>query len=61
MSNDSRFLKFDIEIGRGSFKTVYKGLDTRDHRGGRWCELQVYPTFLSLTVLWVPHLARPFG
>eukprot|EP00064_Thunnus_orientalis_P023923 superscaffoldBa00009591_g24185 len=27
-SPDGRFLKFNIEIGRGSFKSVYKGLDT---------------------------------
>ncbi|KAL0180414.1 hypothetical protein M9458_025856, partial [Cirrhinus mrigala] len=27
-SPDGRYLKFNIEIGRGSFKTVYKGLDT---------------------------------
>eukprot|EP00064_Thunnus_orientalis_P001711 superscaffoldBa00000119_g1714 len=27
-SPGGRFLKFDIELGRGSFKTVYKGLDT---------------------------------
>uniref|UniRef100_A0A5G2QXZ6 WNK lysine deficient protein kinase 4 n=1 Tax=Sus scrofa TaxID=9823 RepID=A0A5G2QXZ6_PIG len=27
-SPDGRYLKFDIEIGRGSFKTVYRGLDT---------------------------------
>lgn len=61
MSNDGRFLKFDIEIGRGSFKTVYKGLDTETTVEVAWCELQVYPTFFLLTVLWVPHLARPFG
>ncbi|XP_036108422.1 serine/threonine-protein kinase WNK1 isoform X7 [Molossus molossus] len=40
MSTDGRFLKFDIEIGRGSFKTVYKGLDTETTVEVAWCELQ---------------------
>jgi hypothetical protein len=40
-SPDNRFLKFDIEIGRGSFKTVYKGLDTELGVAVAWCELQV--------------------
>ncbi|XP_007503870.1 serine/threonine-protein kinase WNK1 isoform X7 [Monodelphis domestica] len=40
ISNDGRFLKFDIEIGRGSFKTVYKGLDTETTVEVAWCELQ---------------------
>ena len=44
-SPDSRFMKFDVEIGRGSFKTVYKGLDTETGVQVAWCELQV-----SLTV-----------
>ena len=39
-SPDGRFLKFE-EIGRGSFKTVYKGLDSRDGVAVAWCELQV--------------------
>ncbi|KAJ4924798.1 hypothetical protein JOQ06_003748, partial [Pogonophryne albipinna] len=39
-STDGRFLKFDIEIGRGSFKTVYKGLDTETTVEVAWCELQ---------------------
>ncbi|XP_050773808.1 serine/threonine-protein kinase WNK1 isoform X4 [Gopherus flavomarginatus] len=39
-SLDGRFLKFDIEIGRGSFKTVYKGLDTETTVEVAWCELQ---------------------
>ncbi|XP_044137324.1 serine/threonine-protein kinase WNK1 isoform X8 [Bufo gargarizans] len=39
-SPDGRFLKFDIEIGRGSFKTVYKGLDTETTVEVAWCELQ---------------------
>ena len=40
-STDGRFLKFDIELGRGSFKTVYKGLDTETTVEVAWCELQV--------------------
>ncbi|XP_016378733.1 serine/threonine-protein kinase WNK1-like isoform X2 [Sinocyclocheilus rhinocerous] len=39
-SPDGRFLKFDIEIGRGSFKTVYNGLDTETTVEVAWCELQ---------------------
>ncbi|KAI1882102.1 hypothetical protein AGOR_G00247230 [Albula goreensis] len=39
-SPDGRFLKFDIEIGRGAFKTVYKGLDTETTVEVAWCELQ---------------------
>uniref|UniRef100_H2YTY1 Protein kinase domain-containing protein n=1 Tax=Ciona savignyi TaxID=51511 RepID=H2YTY1_CIOSA len=39
-SPDSRFIKFDIELGRGSFKTVYKGLDTDTGVAVAWCELQ---------------------
>lgn len=40
-SHDGRFMKFDVEIGRGSFKTVYKGLDTETGVAVAWCELQV--------------------
>ncbi|XP_053212676.1 serine/threonine-protein kinase WNK3-like [Panonychus citri] len=38
-SPDGRFLKFE-QIGRGSFKTVYKGLDTQTGAAVAWCELQ---------------------
>ncbi|XP_044188081.1 serine/threonine-protein kinase WNK4-like isoform X2 [Thunnus albacares] len=41
-SPDGRFLKFNIEIGRGSFKTVYKGLDTETTLEVAWCELQTH-------------------
>ena len=41
VSPNGRFNKFDIEIGRGSFKTVYKGLDTETGVAVAWCELQV--------------------
>lgn len=40
-SPGGRFLKFDIELGRGAFKTVYKGLDTETWVEVAWCELQV--------------------
>lgn len=43
-SPDDRFLKFE-EIGRGSFKTVYKGLDTHQGVDVAWCELQVCVTY----------------
>lgn len=43
-SPDGRFLKFNIEIGQGSFKTVYKGLDTETTVEVAWCELQVTHT-----------------
>ena len=43
VSPNGRFNKFDIEIGRGSFKTVYKGLDTETGVAVAWCELQVCP------------------
>ena len=40
-SPGNQFIKYDIEIGRGSFKTVYKGLDTETGVAVAWCELQV--------------------
>jgi WNK lysine deficient protein kinase len=40
-SPDKRFLKYDVEIGHGSFKTVYKGLDTESGVPVAWCELHV--------------------
>ncbi len=40
-SMDGRFLKFAIELGRGSFKTVFQGLDTDSGVAVAWCELQV--------------------
>ncbi|KAI5735342.1 hypothetical protein M8J77_017149 [Diaphorina citri] len=39
-SPDQRYLKFEEEIGRGSFKTVYRGLDTQTGVAVAWCELQ---------------------
>jgi WNK lysine deficient protein kinase len=40
-SPTKRFLKYDTEIGHGSFKTVYKGLDTESGVPVAWCELHV--------------------
>ncbi|XP_024915297.1 serine/threonine-protein kinase WNK2-like isoform X4 [Cynoglossus semilaevis] len=61
-SPGGRFLKFDIELGRGSFKTVYKGLDTETWVEVAWCELQEtlqnykYPVYKYPTVHAVmPH------
>lgn len=34
-----RFFKYDKEVGRGSFKTVYRGLDTQTGVAVAWCEL----------------------
>lgn len=42
---DGRFLKFDEELGRGSFKTVFRGLDTETGVAVAWCELQVSKHF----------------
>lgn len=48
-SSCGRFLKFAEEIGRGSFKTVYKALDTETGVSVAWCELQVCSlSFISL-------------
>ncbi|XP_072179034.1 uncharacterized protein [Diadema setosum] len=39
-SADGRFMKFNVEVGRGSFKTVFRGLDTETGVAVAWCELQ---------------------
>lgn len=36
-----RFFKYDKEVGRGSFKTVFRGLDTQTGVAVAWCELLV--------------------
>ncbi|KAI6656189.1 Serine/threonine protein kinase wnk 1,3,4 [Oopsacas minuta] len=38
---NGRFLKFSKEIGRGAFKTVYKGIDTETGVAIAWCEINV--------------------
>lgn len=35
----NRFIKYDVVIGSGSFKTVYRGLDTDTGVTVAWCEL----------------------
>lgn len=40
VSQDGRFFKYEEEIGRGMFKTVYRGLDTETGVAVAWCELQ---------------------
>jgi hypothetical protein len=40
-----RFFKYDKEVGRGSFKTVFRGLDTTNGVAVAWCELLVRATF----------------
>ena len=40
-SPTGRFLKFADEIGSGSFKRVYRGLDTETGVAVAWCELLV--------------------
>ena len=39
-SPSQRFIKYDTEVGRGSFKTVYKALDTVNAQPVAWLELQ---------------------
>lgn len=41
MSPCGRFFKYDKEVGRGSFKTVFRGLDTQTGVAVAWCELLV--------------------
>lgn len=43
-----RFLKFDEELGHGSFKTVFRGLDTQTGVAVAWCELQVKFKFTNI-------------
>ncbi|XP_035829536.1 serine/threonine-protein kinase WNK1 isoform X1 [Aplysia californica] len=40
MSPNHRFMKLDEEVGRGSFKTVHKGLEIDTGVHVAWCELQ---------------------
>lgn len=49
-SPSGRFLKFDLNIGRGSFKTVFKGLDTETGVHVAWCELQVMVEIVSVFI-----------
>lgn len=49
-SPSGRFLKFDLNIGRGSFKTVFKGLDTETGVHVAWCELQVMVEIVAILI-----------
>ncbi|KAK3546895.1 hypothetical protein QTP86_003770 [Hemibagrus guttatus] len=58
-SPGGRFLKFDIELGRGAFKTVYKGLDTETWVEVAWCELQFlsgFAFFFGINILFLIFL-----
>ncbi|CAF0858252.1 unnamed protein product [Rotaria sordida] len=44
-SPDNRFIRYAKEIGRGAFKTVYRGLDTEASVAVAWCELQDFAHF----------------
>ena len=58
--NDGRYLKFESEIGRGSFKTVYKGLDTETGVQVAWCELQVRRSQVCVFyILHVHNIVKP--
>lgn len=46
MSPCGRFFKYDKEIGYGSFKTVFRGLDTHTGVAVAWCELLVSFTLM---------------
>ena len=46
-SPDGKYYKVNQEIGRGSFKTVYRGLDANTGVAVAWCELMV-SIYLSL-------------
>lgn len=48
-SADGRFMKYDVAVGQGSFKTVFRGLDTETGVAVAWCELQVC-TYMHLLI-----------
>ena len=45
VSPQGKYLKFPREVGRGSFKTVFRGVDTEDGIDVAWCELAVSTRF----------------
>jgi len=59
-SPGGRFLKFDIELGRGAFKTVYKGLDTETWVEVAWCELQVRTNYTPYTSYCIHKQGKAF-
>ena len=52
-SPTGRFLKFADEIGSGSFKRVYRGLDTETGVAVAWCELLVKCRCFFDPVFWL--------
>ena len=46
-SPDNRYLKYPEEIGHGSFKTVFRGLDAHTGIAVAWCELKVNNLFVE--------------
>ena len=44
---DNRYLKYPEEIGRGSFKTVFRGLDAQTGIAVAWCELKVNDLYVE--------------
>lgn len=50
-SPDGRFVKLNFEIGRGSFKTVYNGMDTESGASVAWCETPVSCFLLRKVVM----------
>ena len=46
-SPDNRYLKYPEEIGRGSFKTVFRGLDAHTGIAVAWCELKVNDLYVE--------------
>ena len=49
---NGRFLKFSKEIGRGAFKTVYKGIDTETGVAIAWCEIHVSHYWVFLFIIY---------
>ncbi|GAU92972.1 hypothetical protein RvY_04981-2 [Ramazzottius varieornatus] len=49
-SPTGRFVKLNVEIGRGSFKTVYKGRDSETGATVAWCELTVRRIYVEYSI-----------
>ena len=50
-SPDDRFFKYPEEIGQGSFKTVFRGMDAHTGEHVAWCELGVRSLAFTLKVV----------
>ena len=51
VSPDKRFFKYPEEIGRGSFKTVFRGMDAHTGEHVAWCELGVRSLAVTLKIV----------